>query len=104
MENSSTSKLSNEDYEILIKDSFKDSLVKDKTIVEGTGGKTGIALTMIGAAMGYSTIIVIPNDQSKEKIDTLFFQVYLQHYFQKSKNSINFLIYVKSLHETNLRK
>ncbi len=36
MENSPTSKLSNEDYEILIKDSFKDSLVKEKTIVEGT--------------------------------------------------------------------
>ena len=42
-----------------------------KIIVEGTGGNTGIGLTIIGSAKGYKTIIVMPNDQSKEKIDFL---------------------------------
>ncbi|MFM1816268.1 MAG: hypothetical protein RLZ98_2963 [Pseudomonadota bacterium] len=41
------------------------------TIVEGTAGNTGIGLTVIGAAMGFRTVIVIPNTQSREKKDTL---------------------------------
>ena len=45
--------------------------LNNKIIVEGTGGNTGIGLTLIGSAKGYKTIIVMPNDQSKEKIDLL---------------------------------
>jgi cysteine synthase A len=41
------------------------------TIVEGTAGNTGIALTMLGNARGYKSIIVTPDDQSAEKIDLL---------------------------------
>jgi cysteine synthase A len=41
------------------------------TIVEGTAGNTGIALTLVGNARGYRTIIVMPETQSQEKIDTL---------------------------------
>jgi cysteine synthase len=41
------------------------------TIVEGTAGNTGIALALLGAARGYRTIIVIPDDQSAEKIALL---------------------------------
>lgn len=41
------------------------------TIVEGTAGNTGIALTMLGNARGYKTVIVMPDDQSAEKIDLL---------------------------------
>jgi len=41
------------------------------TIVEGTAGNTGIALTLIGNACGYGSIIVIPDDQSPEKIGLL---------------------------------
>lgn len=37
------------------------------TIVEGTGGNTGIGLAMVGRALGYRVVIVIPNDQSDEK-------------------------------------
>jgi cysteine synthase A len=40
-------------------------------IVEGTAGNTGIGLTMVGAALGYRTAIVIPNSQSQEKKDAL---------------------------------
>lgn len=41
------------------------------TIVEGTAGNTGIALALLGNSRGYRTIIVIPDDQSQEKIDLL---------------------------------
>ncbi len=40
-------------------------------IVEGTAGNTGIGLTVVGAAMGFRTVIVIPDTQSGEKKDTL---------------------------------
>ncbi|GAC1396950.1 MAG: cysteine synthase A [Vulcanimicrobiaceae bacterium] len=41
------------------------------TIVEGTAGNTGIALTLLGNARGYRCIIVVPDDQSPEKIEML---------------------------------
>jgi cysteine synthase len=41
------------------------------TIVEGTAGNTGIGLAVIGRARGYSTVIVIPNNQSPEKMHLL---------------------------------
>ena len=41
------------------------------TIVEGTAGNTGIGLALVGASMGYKTVIVIPNTQSQEKKDML---------------------------------
>jgi cysteine synthase A len=41
------------------------------TIVEGTAGNTGIGLAVIGAALGYRTVIVIPVTQSQEKKEAL---------------------------------
>ncbi len=41
------------------------------TIVEGTAGNTGIGLTVIGAARGYRSVIVMPETQSAEKIQLL---------------------------------
>ena len=41
------------------------------TIVEGTAGNTGIGLALIGAAMGFRTVIVIPETQSQEKKDMI---------------------------------
>ena len=40
-------------------------------IVEGTAGNTGIGLAMVGSALGHRTVIVMPENQSREKIDTL---------------------------------
>ncbi len=40
-------------------------------IVEGTAGNTGIGLTLVANARGYRTVIVMPDTQSQEKIDTL---------------------------------
>lgn len=41
------------------------------TIVEGTAGNTGIGLTLVGNALGYRSVIVMPDTQSQEKKDML---------------------------------
>src|SRR6478735_4793453 len=41
------------------------------TIVEGTAGNTGIGIALVANALGYKTIIVMPETQSREKMDTL---------------------------------
>lgn len=41
------------------------------TIVEGTAGNTGIGLALVGASMGFRTVIVIPETQSQEKKDMI---------------------------------
>lgn len=40
-------------------------------IVEGTAGNTGIGLAMVGNALGYRSVIIIPNTQSQEKKDAI---------------------------------
>ena len=40
-------------------------------IVEGTAGNTGIGLTLVGNALGYRSVIIIPDTQAQEKKDTL---------------------------------
>ena len=40
-------------------------------IVEGSAGNTGIGLALVGNALGYRTLIVIPETQSLEKKDAL---------------------------------
>jgi len=49
----------------------KGLLKKGGTVVEGTAGNTGIGLTLVANAKGYKTIIVIPETQSIEKIESL---------------------------------
>ncbi|MGH7080558.1 MAG: cysteine synthase A [Acetobacteraceae bacterium] len=41
------------------------------TVVEGTAGNTGIGLALVGNARGYRTVIVMPETQSREKIEFL---------------------------------
>ncbi len=41
------------------------------TIVEGTAGNTGIGLAMVGRALGYRVVIVMPRTQSQEKKDAV---------------------------------
>ena len=41
------------------------------TIVEGTAGNTGIGLTLLANALGYKSIVVMPNTMSQEKQDML---------------------------------
>jgi cysteine synthase len=40
-------------------------------VVEGTAGNTGIGLALVGNALGYRTVIVMPDNQSQEKVDAL---------------------------------
>jgi cysteine synthase A len=47
------------------------ALAPGGVIVEGTAGNTGIGLALVGNALGYRCIIVMPETQSREKIDTL---------------------------------
>jgi len=46
-------------------------LLPGGTIVEGTAGNTGIALALLANARGYRSVIVVPDDQSPEKIALL---------------------------------
>ncbi|MCE2510550.1 MAG: cysteine synthase A [Alphaproteobacteria bacterium] len=56
----------------IIEDAEKRGLLKPGgTVVEGTAGNTGIGLALVGNARGYRTVIVMPETQSKEKIEML---------------------------------
>ncbi|RST87817.1 cysteine synthase A [Aquibium carbonis] len=52
----------------IIRDAEKKGLLRPGgVIVEGTAGNTGIGLTVVAKALGYRTVIVIPDTQSQEK-------------------------------------
>jgi len=56
----------------IIQDAVKKGTLKPGgVIVEGTAGNTGIGLALVGNAMGFRSVIVIPETQSSEKKDTL---------------------------------
>ena len=56
----------------IIKDAMAKGLLRPGgTIVEGTAGNTGIGLALVGASLGFKTVIVIPETQSQEKKDML---------------------------------
>ncbi|MBY0520713.1 MAG: cysteine synthase A [Sphingomonas sp.] len=56
----------------IVEDAEERGLIKTGgTIVEGTAGNTGIGLALVANAKGYKTIIVMPETQSREKMDTL---------------------------------
>src|SRR5437868_4107646 len=58
-------------YGIITDAEKQDRLKPGATIVEGTAGNTGIGLAVIARAQGYRTLIVIPNNQSPEKMHLL---------------------------------
>ncbi|MBA5805747.1 MULTISPECIES: cysteine synthase A [Rhizobium] len=56
----------------IIRDAEQKGLLRPGgVIVEGTAGNTGIGLTLVAKALGYRTVIVIPETQSQEKKDAL---------------------------------
>lgn len=56
----------------IIRDAERKGLLRPGgVIVEGTAGNTGIGLTVVARALGYRTVIVIPETQSPEKKDAL---------------------------------
>jgi len=59
----------------IVKDAVaRGALKPGGVIVEGTAGNTGIGLALVANAMGYKTVIVIPETQSQEKKDMLRLQ------------------------------
>ena len=56
----------------IIKDAIARGVIEPGgVIVEGTAGNTGIGLALVGNALGFKTVIVIPNTQTQEKKDML---------------------------------
>ncbi|MBB5710656.1 cysteine synthase A [Sphingomonas xinjiangensis] len=56
----------------IVRDAEERGLIRPGgTIVEGTAGNTGIGVALVANARGYKTIIVMPETQSREKMDTL---------------------------------
>jgi cysteine synthase len=56
----------------IVEDAERSGILKPGgTIVEGTAGNTGIGLALVANAKGYKTIIVMPDTQSREKMETL---------------------------------
>ncbi len=56
----------------IVRDAVQKGLLRPGgTIVEGTAGNTGIGLAVVGNALGFKTVIVIPETQSEEKKDAL---------------------------------
>jgi cysteine synthase A len=56
----------------IIRDAERSGALKPGgTVVEGTAGNTGIGLALVGSALGYRTVIVIPRTQSQEKKDAI---------------------------------
>lgn len=56
----------------IVRDAEAKGLLKPGgTIIEGTAGNTGIGLSVVGNALGYPTVIVMPDNQSQDKVDTL---------------------------------
>jgi cysteine synthase len=56
----------------IIKDAEERGLLRPGgVIVEGTAGNTGIGIALVGNALGYKSVIVMPETQSQEKKDML---------------------------------
>src|SRR5436305_7552355 len=59
----------------IIRDAIKRGTLRPGgVVVEGTAGNTGIGLALVANALGFRTVIVIPNTQSQEKKDMLRLQ------------------------------
>jgi cysteine synthase len=56
----------------MVRDAEQSGLLRPGgVIVEGTAGNTGIGIAMVANALGYHSVIVIPDTQSQEKKDML---------------------------------
>jgi len=56
----------------MIRDAEKRGLIDPGgTLVEATGGNTGIGVALVGNALGYKSVIVMPDTQTQEKKDTV---------------------------------
>ena len=56
---------------LLVERAERDGKLRSGVVVEGTAGNTGIGLALMCRARGYRCVIVMPNNQSEEKISLL---------------------------------
>ena len=87
----------------IIKDAIAHGdLLPGGTIVEGTAGNTGIGLSVVANALGYKTVIVIPQTQSQEKKDAIRLQgaQLIEVPAAPYKNPNNFVRYSERLAKT----
>lgn len=78
----------------IVRDALDNGLLRaGGTIVEGTAGNTGIGLSLVANAMGFKSVIVIPDTQSQEKKDalTLFGAELIQVPAKPYKNPNNYV-------------
>ena len=78
----------------IVRDALQRGLLRaGGTIVEGTAGNTGIGLSLVANAMGFKSVIVIPETQSQEKKDalTLFGAELIQVPAKPYKNPNNYI-------------
>lgn len=86
----------------IVRDAEAKGLLKPGgTIVEGTAGNTGIGLALVGAALGYRVVIVMPRTQSQEKKDAvrLFGAELIEVDALPFKNPNNYVHYSRRLAE-----
>ena len=73
----------------IIRDAEKKGLLRPGgTIVEGTAGNTGIGIALVGASMGYKSVIVIPETQSEEKKEMNSKRIYNKRKIQISDQEL----------------
>lgn len=90
----------------IVRDAEAKGLLKPGgTIVEGTAGNTGIGLALVGAALGYRVVIVMPRTQSQEKKDAvrLFGAELIEVDAVPFKNPNNYVHYSRRLSEDMAR-
>ena len=86
----------------IVRDAEAKGLLKPGgTIVEGTAGNTGIGLALVGGALGYRVVIVMPRTQSQEKKDAvkLFGAELIEVHALPYKNPNNYVHYSRRLAE-----
>lgn len=86
----------------IVRDAEAKGLLKSGgTIVEGTAGNTGIGLALVGSALGYRVVIVMPRTQSQEKKDAvrLFGAELIEVDAVPFKNPNNYVHYSRRLAE-----
>ena len=86
----------------MVRDAEAKGLLKPGgTIVEGTAGNTGIGLALVGGALGYRVVIVMPRTQSQEKKDAvkLFGAELIEVDALPYKNPNNYVHYSRRLAE-----
>jgi len=76
-------------------------LTKDKVIIDATSGNTGIALAMVGTALGYKVELAMPSNVSEERKKIIQAYGAKIHFTNPLESTDGAIIYVRKLVEKN---